>query len=212
MEWTGWSELNLEPRTDELRAMGEGRSAGLHLSAVIRAMMVAAGESVGPVEGDQEGVRLQEGFLWERALEYMVAGLPFDEAMEVAFKRYLVSLFRPVVKQVVLEKDGIHMTPDGLDWKIGRLESYKVTRKSLRRALAKEDFEANFWNWMVQEKAYAWAAGVDSCRWVVLWAAGDYSKGPGSGPRVLECVCTWTVDELKANWDAVLRHAEGIKC
>jgi hypothetical protein len=211
MQWTGWAEVALEPRTDDLGKMGEGRSAGLHLSTVIHTMKVAAGERVGAVEGDQDGVRLQEGFLWERALEYVKGGVGLDEAMELAFKRYARALRAGVVKQLTVEKDGIHMTPDGLHVAEGRAESYKCTRRSLRKALTLEDFEANFWTWMVQEKSYCWAMGVDSVRWIVLWAAGDYSRGVGSGPRVLETVCTFTVDELRKNWENVLVHAEGLR-
>jgi hypothetical protein len=103
------------------------------------------------------------------------------------------------------------MTPDALDPKAGRLESYKATRRSLRKAYTAEEFETNFWPWLVQEMSYALACGVDECRWIVLWAAGDYSKGAGSGPRTLECIVQWTRAELEANWESVLVHARGLR-
>ncbi len=211
MIFSGWTELDVPPRRDDMTRVGEGRAEGLHLSSVIHAMRVAAGAPTGAPEGDQEGVRMQEGFLWERAVEYMIAGFDLDTAMGMAFKRLCLHTREGVVKQITLEKDGIHMTPDGLDPVVGRLESYKATRRSLRKALSEADFWENFWSWCVQEMAYCLAAGVDECRWIVLWAAGDYSRGVGSGPRVLECTVQWTLAELQDNWDLVLRHAEGLR-
>lgn len=211
MKFSGWTELDIPPRADDMRLLGEGRAPGLHLSSVIRVMREAAGSPSGAPEGDQEGVRLQEGFLWERAVEYMMAGFDLDTAMGMAFKRLCLYTREGVIKQITLEKDGIHMTPDGLDPVRGRLESYKATRRSLRKALDADGFRENFWSWQVQEMSYCLAAGVDECRWIVLWAAGDYSKGVGSGPRVLECNVQWTHAELLENWELVLRHAEGLR-
>ena len=92
MKWTGWSVWPVSLRDNEGKPMGEGRPPGLHLGQIIQRMRVAAGERTGNVEGDQDGVRIQEGFLWESALEYMVGGLRLDEALEVAFKRYMTQL------------------------------------------------------------------------------------------------------------------------
>lgn len=172
---------------------------------------MAVGENVGDVPGDQPFVRMQEGFLWEVALEYVAAGMGLDEAMDVAFKRYMVELRKGHTTQVRLEKDGIHMTPDAFNPTAGETESYKVTRRSLGRAKTKEEFETNFWPWLVQEKSYCHALGVDTVHWIVLWQAGDYSKGVGSGPQMLQSTATFTPDELVSNWNAVLRHAEALK-
>ena len=210
MKWTGWTVFPVEFRDSEMRKQGEGRSPGLHLGTVIHRMKVAVGENVGAVDGDQDGVRMQEGFLWEAALEYVCAGLPLDEALEVAFKRYMVAVRSGITKQIAVEKDGIHMTPDAFNPVAGELESYKVTRRSLKNAKTQDEFEQNFWPWMVQEKSYAYAVGVDTVRWIVLWQAGDYSKGVGSGPQMLECTAVFTPDELVQNWRTVLKHAEGL--
>jgi hypothetical protein len=211
MEWSGWSVFACEPRDASLRPLGEGRPPGLHLGAVLHRMKVAAGDRVGDVEGDQPYLRMQEGFLFESALEYVAAGMGLDEALEVAFKRYMIAIRSGITRQVAVERDGIHMTPDALDPERGLIESYKVTRRTLRNARTQSDFEAYFWAWMVQEKSYALACGVDTCRWIVLWQAGDYSRGVGSGPQMLECTATWTPEELMANWQTVLMHAEGLR-
>ena len=210
--WTGWEEFKAPLLDSSLNPMGTDRPPGLHLSDVIRAMKQAAGEKLEGPEGEQEGLRMLEGFLWETAVEYILAGMTHDQAMEAAFRRYMLHVRRGMVRQVRLEQDGIKMTPDAFDPAEGRLESYKHTRRSLKNALTIESFSESFWTWFVQEQSYCLAAGVDSVRWIVLWAAGDYGKGPGTGPQALECTVTFTPDELLTNWHkVVLKHAEGLR-
>jgi hypothetical protein len=174
-------------------------------------MKVAAGEKVGQIDGDQDGVRLQEGFLWETALEYMIAGLTLDEAIGLAFKRLMVAIRSDVTTQIKLEQDGVHMTPDGFIKNTGALESYKCTRKSFKNAASQEEFETNFWPWLVQEMGYAYALGVDTVTWIVLFQAGDYSKGRGTGPRIVQATATFSTDELIENWRVVMIHAKGVE-
>ena len=189
-------------------AMGlVGQREGLHLSSVLHELKTAAGENIDEIEGDQSGVRLQEGFLWETAAEYMMAGLDFDEAIRLAFKRYMLHLRAGVVSQVHLERDGVRMTPDAQDIAARRLESYKVTRRTLRKARTMEDFEEHHWVWCMQEMAYLLAAGLDTVRWIVWWVAGDYAKGKGSGPRVLECTARFSQEEMERNWESVMMVA-----
>jgi hypothetical protein len=211
VKWTGWETWPCELRDDSLRPMGEGRPSGLHLGSIIKRMKIAMGEKVTGVEGDQEGVRIQEGFLFERALEYVASGMSLDEAMDAAFRRYMIKTREHVTKQISVQRDEIWMTPDGFNSTAGELESYKMTRRTLRNARTQEGFESNFWPWFVAEKGYCLAVGVDTVRWIVLWGAGDYSKGPGSGPQLLTSVATFTPDELVANWAVVLKHAEALR-
>jgi hypothetical protein len=94
--------------------MGTGRGSELHLGAIIKAMKIAAGEKVGDIPGEQPWLRAQVGFLWEAAVEYTIAGLSIDDALELAFKRHMRAL-RPMARQVKLVRDGIHMTPDAVE-------------------------------------------------------------------------------------------------
>lgn len=210
MEWTPWREYNPPVLDASLQAMGHGRAEGVHLSHILHKIKVGLGEKVGAVEGDQGDVRLIEGFLFEVAIEYVSVGMPFDQALELAFKRYQMEVWAKTHNQVKVERDGIHMTPDAFDPVAGELISFKVTRRTLRNAATKDDFETNFWAWVMQEKSYAYALGVDTARWVVLWQAGDYGKGVGSSPRILECKAVFTPQELADNWRVVLTHAKGI--
>lgn len=213
IEWSGWMPLDVAGslRRADLTAFGEGRAPGLHLGAVIHAAKVAAGENVGEVEGDQPSVRVQEGFIFETVVEYLIAGAPFDEAVDLAFKRYMLHLRRGIVTQLRLELDSIHGTPDALDPTVPQHESYKSTRRSLRNARSQEDFEANFWTWCMQEMGYCRMAGIDRVRWIVWWQAGDYSRGKGTGPCVLEATARFGQDELERNWQGVCAIAARLR-
>jgi hypothetical protein len=191
----------------DLTKFGEGRAPGLHLGSVIHTAKVAAGENTGEIEGDQPSARVQEGFIFETIVEYVLAGMSFDEAAGLAFKRHMLHLRRGIVTQLTLELDAIHGTPDALNPAIPELESYKSTRRSLRKARTADDFESNFWTWCMQEKGYCHMAGVKQVRWIVHWAAGDYSKGKGTGPQMVEAVARFDDDELAANWAGVLTIA-----
>ena len=215
MLWSGWQDFDAvsQARTADLKPMGEGRAAGLHLGAIIQSMRAAAGLPSGAPAGDQDGVRLQEGFLWESVVEFMLAGVPMWEAIRLAFARYQFSLRSNILTQIQLGKDKINMTPDALDVNALALESYKVTRKTLRKAREQASFEQEFWPWLVQEKAYLLAAqqvypGINTVRWYVWWMAGDYSKGVGSGPRMTVGTASFDQGELETNWKVILMHKE----
>jgi len=112
--WTGWTPIDVAGLDAALQPMGTGRGSELHLGAIIREMKVAAGGNVSDIPGEQPWLRAQCGFLWEQAVEYVVAGASIDDAMELAFKRHMRAL-RVMSRQVRLERDGIHMTPDAIE-------------------------------------------------------------------------------------------------
>ena len=201
-------------RTAELEPMGRDRSGAewdVGVGDVVHAAKVAAGEPVTAPDGDQEGVRVQEGFLWETVVEYIIGGAPFDEAVELTFKRLCLHLRAGMVKQVQLVKDRIRGTPDAFDPSVPQHESYKSTRRTLRKARTPADFETNFWTWVMQEAAYCHMAGIDQVRWMVWWQAGDYSKGKGTGPVMLEATARFTAEEMAKNWEGVVAIANRIK-
>ena len=229
--WTGWEPIDVAGLDAALQPMGTGRGAELHLGQVLKAIKIAAGEKVGDIPGEQPWLRAQCGFLWEAAVEYTLAGMGFEDAMELAFKRMMRALRSNLVRQVKLVRDGIHMTPDGIGRApaisrpdmvtcivasppTGPLYSWKLTWRSQGKAATLEDFEDNFWLWIMAEKAYAAAAQVSgllpegdaTCRFEVLWVRGDY-KGAG-GPKALTTEVTWSADELTENWCVVLAHRD----
>jgi hypothetical protein len=216
--WTGWSPIDVAGLDAALQPMGTGRGAELHLGTILREMKRAAGENVESIPGEQEWLRAQVGFLYEVAVEYVIAGMSIDDALELAFKRHMRAL-RVMSRQVKLERDGVHMTPDGLD--AHRLYSWKATWRGAGKAgfgrdleEGLRDFEDNFWPWHMAEQAYAAAAqhagllpkGDATCRFEVLWVRGDY-RGAG-GPKALACEVTWGPEEMDANWAVILRNKE----
>ena len=220
--WTGWEQIDVAGLDAALQPMGTGRGAELHLGSIIKAMKVAAGEKVGGIPGEQPWLRAQCGFLWEQAVEYTLAGMGFEDAMELAFKRMMRALRTDIARQVKLVRDGIHMTPDGHDARL--LYSWKLTWKGAGKAGFGLDpdeglaaFEDNFWTWHVAEMAYAAAAqvagllpaGEATCRFEVLWVRGDY-KGAG-GPKALATEVTWSSEELDSNWQVVVKNAEQLR-
>jgi hypothetical protein len=190
-------------------------------------MKIAAGENVGPIPGEQDFLRPAVGFMWEYALELVAGGMTLEDATEMALKRVLLKQRESVVKQLQVELDDVHGTPDGLDpdpamdvpltplavdptWVLVNaaeacLESYKATWRSSRGTDELAGFEDKFWTWHMQEKSYAKMSGLTSCRWIVLFVCGDYSRP--IGPRAVECRVDWTQDELDANWEAMMAHA-----
>lgn len=201
-------------RTADLEPMGTGRTSpewDLGLGEVIHMAKVAAGENVGEIEGDQPSVRPQEGFWFETMVEYLLAGVSFDEAADLAFKRYMLHVRKDVVKQVRVMKDRIRGTPDAIDPTVPELWSIKATRRTLRKARSAADFEENFWTWCMQEKGYCHMSGLDRVRWYVWWQAGDYSKGKGTGPQVLTAAASFERDELERNWNGVLAIAARLR-
>jgi hypothetical protein len=215
IEWSGWRPVDIAGalRSADLQAMGVGRTSpewDLGMGDVVRDWKIAAGENVSDVPGDQPGVRIQEGFWWETAFDYLLAGMDFDSAVDMAMKRYMLSV-RPWLRQVRLVRDRIRMTPDAIDPMVPEIISVKSTRRTLRDARTADDFENNFTGWVMADMGYALAAGFDRVRWIVWWHAGDYSRGKGTGPQVLEATARWSADELKANWDGVLQIAARLR-
>lgn len=194
-------------RTESGERMGENRAPGLHLSSIVKEMRRAAKLPEG-IEGEQDGVRMQLGFCFEHALMLCAnnPGMSFTVALEHSYRRWMVQVWDGVVTQVTGEQDGIHMTPDGLDCNEGILHSYKLTWRSKRKAISKDEFEEHFWPWLVAEKGYAWHWGVDTVRFFIGWVNGDYSYKKGGGPSIEVYDCVFTEEELRENWAAVLRY------
>jgi hypothetical protein len=213
MKFSGWTVFPPTVLDADLTRSEDHRPAGLHLSEIIQFKRQIEGLKCTPID-DAARYRFIEGFIWEVALEYMIAGMELDDALELAFKRYMVAVRKGITKQIKLLKDDIHMTPDGFDEKEGVLESYKMTRKNFKKAVNQAEFEEHFWPWMMQEASYCWAAGVDTARWIVLWQNGDYTdyKGPGtSDPKILMATAIWEPGELASNWREVLALRDAVE-
>lgn len=221
------------PRDASFQPMGLGRPKGRHLSEILLAMEEAAkGEEMKGVPGEQEWMRAQVGFLWERAIEYVAQGMEYHDAMEEVWGELLIAS-RPVDKQLHLELDGIHLTPDGYHTEDQLLEEYKFTWRSSNKwgALPVVEGEErqkvemgasperHFARWVGQVRSYlhvgnvtkAWPFPIHTCRFIIFWAGGDYSYKPGRGPQPTQCLVTFTPEELEEGWEVVKAYRDWLE-
>lgn len=118
-----------------------------------------------------------------------------------------------------VERDGIVGSPDGIgmDWEEeevkgameGRdgsgmvepvvLYEYKATWKS-----CKNPPDAN-WLWMAQVKSYLWMLGLRVAIMPIAYLVGDWR---GSGPVYREARLRFGEDELRKNWEMVVKFKE----
>jgi hypothetical protein len=174
------------------------RSEGLHVSRIIRDLQVQIGR--GREDSSISQGQLQDfgtiGFVWERVLETTLADLTVGED-----PRYM--------RLGELSLDGLYLTPDYCDldfhgnqtWELG-LEEWKVKWCSYRKG---DDLERNFWEWLVQCKAYCFVLGTGLARIRALFIAGDW-KG-SIAPVVRQWELTFTGRELQDNWEMLTGHA-----
>lgn len=187
-------------------------------------MKRASGESVDPIEGEDPRLRMQLGFLWERACTMVWQGIAWRDALEIVWKEYiLIAPVGPpergeVELQFRLMLDEVAQTPDGFDRKTWRLESYKFTYRSMRKWAeaegAREIAAHPFWTWLIGEAGYLLSLSkregrpVLTVRFFIFWANGDYSRKPGRGPQATFTDVTFTWEELLANWANVIKYRD----
>lgn len=183
---------------------GEGkRSAGLHLSQILYHMKtVGAGRELGaygetPDRLSQE--RMMLGFILERAMaEHFQDG-------------------EPIMRQDEVERDGIFMTPDGVNFKDNHLEEYKCTWLSgAEFADCHLKHETMRW-WLYQMKCYCHALNLTQARLTVMFVNDCYNhmrrvKLEGMAERRLRRMeFVFTAEELANTWEVVLRNAKGLR-
>lgn len=176
-----------------------GRSSGVHLSDIIRALMQRLEKDrtvkkYGPSFDIAEGVpaRVEAGILWEPILE------------ESLRRKY--ATIRPAE---IVSPEGIAMSPDGLNPVLMAGEEYKLTWKSCRGGLVDEYGmpREKFLPWFVQMKGYAKWLEVDRFILRVFFVNGDYSRGPDGGPQLKSYDLRFTEDEIDENWRLILAVA-----
>jgi hypothetical protein len=138
---------SLPPDFDRALLLGtsEGRSTGLHLSDIIKDLLVA-------LEPERFGGPMHEeyvalGLAWEQFLEQIVPGSRPEE----------------------FESDGIAMSPDWIH-RDGTPEEWKVNWSTNKDGLDHPGLA----RYHIQAKAYARVLGSAEMRFRVLWVNGDY--------------------------------------
>lgn len=165
------------------------RSPGVHLTDILRDMAKVANM------GEDKSGFLQEelewfagpGFLWERIWDQAHAEQMADGT---------------IVSPGEFYRDGIHATPDRIDWSVPKVIELKVRWKSSRKF---ESLERNFWVEIAQLKSYCAMTGIMEGDLVVFFIAGHWQPPV---PEVKGVHLTFTELELEETWQQVLSHAK----
>ena len=181
----------------DLPILGTGnnpRSPGLHLTDIIRDLMVVSGMDQGNQSWSRQPT-MNTGFVWEEVLFSK-----WEEILSPAFAK-LLGRACSWYNTGELQFDGIYMTPDGIDvagtpW---TLQEAKCTWKSTKKPPTEN------WRYMVQAKAYCTALGIDRVMFHILYLMGDYK---GSGPQYHPWLITFTPEELHENFEMLKNHME----
>lgn len=164
------------------------RSAGLHVSDIWESL----NEQVDPMSEDQLREYGALGFVWEQVIDAGIAAACLSD-------RY--------IRIGELELDGIVGSPDLIDTQEWAVIDTKCTWRGSKRL---EDFEANFWKWGVQAKAYCHMLAATTgrpCLTAYIWGlfiCGDW-KPPR--PKAHALRMTFNQVELVDNWRLLKEHA-----
>lgn len=157
------------------------RSPGVHLSGVIKYLLVSAGLLEADELGEMMPLRMAVGMAWEA---------------------YVVQLWPNFIWQPgELCKDNIYGSPDGITGDC--LEEVKATWMSrMERGnppQAKRIIDHK--RWMLQLAGYCHMLGLTRARLHVLWINGDYR---GSGPQYYTYLIEFSQEELTRIWNNMI--------
>lgn len=171
------------------------RSSGTHVSDVIRDLMNTV---VKP--GEREPWDTLSKDEKERLNNYASGGWMWEQIIRDALIRAREAAGVPdsYMKAGELELDGLYGTPDWVDTRLWRDIEFKCTWRSSRRPL--EDF----WEWLVQVKAYCYMMDMEKAEIHAMFIMGDYR---GSGPQYKAWSLVFEGFELRENWMMLLNHA-----
>jgi len=172
------------------------RSPGLHLTDVIKDLMVVSGlNKKNEANTWSRQPTMNAGFIWEE-----VIFTHWEETLSAALAK-LMGRKLSWYQTGELECGGIHLTPDGLDvsntpW---ILQEAKCTWKSAKNS------PVDNWSYIVQAKAYCMALNIDRVMFHILHLMGDYK---GSGPIYKPWLILFQPHEIAENWEMIMNHAE----
>lgn len=156
------------------------RSPGLHLSTIIKSVMMV-------LEPDR--------FTGPLDVPRVETGCAFEDLLAESLARRI-----GWSKPGEFVKDGVIGSPDGLDADAWRVDEVKCTWVSDKDGLDHPKLS----HWMLQVKGYCHMLATTQARMYVLFVNGDY-KPPRPVLRVWDL--TFTDRELADNWTMLLTHA-----
>jgi len=170
------ADLGVEP--------GPPRSAGLHVSSLIKAICFK-------LEPERFGGEITD---WTR----IELGFTVEKVIERAWSERRTDVFRPGE----IAKDGISGSPDALSFDDDGpvVEEIKCTWMSSRGC--PED--RKFWHWLVQIKAYCHLTEATRARLHVVFVNGDYAQH--REPTYLCWDLQFSPGEIAENWMMLLNQ------
>lgn len=171
---------------DLLFVPGVPRTPGLHLSDILKSIMVELDPRTYDTGKPMNMLAIECGFSFERALEE-------------GFQSRREDIFRP--GEIV--KDGVICSPDGIYAPTWRVEEFKFTKKSSREA----PLGPKFLMWRLQIMAYCFVLQAFTARLVALFVNDHYPGGSFGDYRLRAWLFTFDAVELASNWQMLLTHA-----
>lgn len=156
------------------------RSKGLHISSVISYLS----EKIGRRDNGMTREQLDQYAIFGRIWEQYLADRTFT---------------RPRYERIgEIEKDGIIGSPDAVDTHEWAVQEYKCWWRSSNKPI--EDSREAFW----QIQAYCYMLGMTRASLHVAFVCGNW-RPPIPETRAWDI--TFTVPELKANWEMIMQAA-----
>jgi hypothetical protein len=173
------------------------RSEGVHVSQIIGDLYKTIYPDRFSDDGPLPWEKFMAGWAWEEVIGRAMADVQ-DTSIIQQFGE--------------LEEDNIFGTPDAWNQAQDCIEEYKCTWVSARHDIGSDKFS----HWLMQGKAYLWMSSMDTIIYRVFFVNGDYSylqKGNTRqshpvGPQTKAWVITYEPEELKRNWDILVKHAK----
>lgn len=172
----------------DLQPAGPPRSLGLHVSQVLKSILVQLEPD--RFGGEMDYTRIELGFAVEALIEHA---------------------FRDRQKQInrvgELVKDGIAGTPDGIGFEGDHMIVHEI-KCTWMSATGCPDHK-KFVHWLWQIKAYCHMAETTHARLHVFFVNGNYKDL--RSPQYCEWDLLFSPGELEENWQMILRAAEVLR-
>lgn len=186
------------------------RSSGLHLSTIIKDMMITAGVAKKYKGRDflpQElHLLFEQGFLWENLVKGYIES---TENQCIEWDRFVATGLSPQIAQEIAKSegtlvrpgecclDGIYMTPDAINLKLWHVEEWKAT------SLRSQGFSiaAKRPEWLYQIAGYAKYYGMTKAI-LRVWHSGQVP------PTVKQWILEFSTQEIEDNWDKIRQHRD----
>lgn len=181
---------------DELGDPKHDRPPGVHLSTIIHYLyekIEMPKSKEGPDDIISKNLKMSLGIAWEHVLSWAIAQV--YPSSRIIYPGYFTS-------------DSVVMNPDRYDTVEDRLEEWKCTWYSRKKAWNPGEFRDFFWWWIMQAQAYCRVLKVKQVVFRVLFINGDYSP-PRPQPR--QWLIEFSAEELNDNWKKILRVGKEMK-